>query len=259
MKDTDATDPALLPRDPQSGEPIAPVEQPGYYSGFHTLSQQAFWDETTRKVVTERVSQPPSIRHFTPGDVRFWTVVFDHLIPQSDRKPDRRISIVPSIDFRLFTNRTIGYRFEDMPPDREAYQLGQQAIDEEAQHRYGATLVSLPQRQQDLVLKAIHDGESKAAVAIWKHMSIHRFWQFLMQDAIDAYYAHPWAWDEIGFGGPAYPRGYIRLERGEPEPWEVQEQRYDWIAPANSVSDHVEEARDFHTEALQHRSHTKVR
>ena len=45
----------------------------------------------------------------------------------------------------------------------------------------------------------------------------------IMSDAIDAYYAHPWAWDEIGFGGPAYPRAYTRLERGEPEPWEVEE------------------------------------
>ena len=26
-----------------------------------------------------------------------------------------------------------------------------------------------------------------------------------------AFYSHPWAWNEIGFGGPAYPRGYMRL------------------------------------------------
>jgi hypothetical protein len=26
------------------------------------------------------------------------------------------------------------------------------------------------------------------------------------------------------------------LERGEPEPWEVEEQRYEWEAPATSVS-----------------------
>ncbi len=62
----------------------------------------------------------------------------------------------------------------------------------------------------------------------------------LVTDVVAVYYAHPWAWDEIGFGGPAYPRGYMRLEEGEPEPWEVEEQRYDWQAPADSISD-VEE------------------
>jgi len=29
----------------------------------------------------------------------------------------------------------------------------------------------------------------------------------------------------------------MRLERGEPEPWEVEEQRYEWDAPAESFSD----------------------
>ena len=37
------------------------------------------------------------------------------------------------------------------------------------------------------------------------------------------YYAHPYAWDEIGFGGPAYPRGYFALNNGAPEPWEPRE------------------------------------
>ena len=55
--------------------------------------------------------------------------------------------------------------------------------------------------------------------------------------AAEAYYSHPYAWDEIGFGGPAYPRAYMRLEHGEPEPWEVNEQRYAWLAPEDSVSD----------------------
>ena len=28
---------------------------------------------------------------------------------------------------------------------------------------------------------------------------------------MEAFYSHPWAWNEIGFGGPAYPQGYMRL------------------------------------------------
>ena len=105
------------------------------------------------------------------------------------------------------------------------------------------------------MLKAIHDGKPEAAADIWKKMSVHRFWQMIMGDAIDAYYAHPWAWDEIGFGGPAYPRAYTRLERGEPEPWEVEEKRYDWLAPATAVSDEVDSSPSHHTEADQHSHH----
>ena len=106
-----------------------------------------------------------------------------------------------------------------------------------------------------MVLKAIHDGKPKAAADIWENMSVHRFWQLIMGDAIDAYYAHPWAWDEIGFGGPAYPRAYTRLERGEPEPWEVEEQRYR-LARTRRLRCPMkcESAAHHHTEADQHKS-----
>ena len=44
-----------------------------------------------------------------------------------------------------------------------------------------------------------------------------------MRYACGAFYSHPWAWNEIGFGGPAYPRGYKHLALDGREPWEVAE------------------------------------
>ncbi len=258
MSQPESQDSALLPQDPITGELLQPRSQPGYYAGFSTLSQQSFWDAATRTVVNERLHQQLPTRFFTPGEANFWTAVFDHVIPQTDRTPDRRIPILPALDDRLYRDRTNGYRFEDMPHDRDAYRLGLLAINAESQQQFGAEFLSLPHLQQDLVLKTIHDGQPQAAADTWKRMSVHRFWQLIMQDAIDAYYSHPWAWDEIGFGGPAYPRAYIRLERGEAEPWEVEEKRYDWVASPHTVSDEIEATHSFHTESLQHKTHTQV-
>jgi hypothetical protein len=67
-------------------------------------------------------------------------------------------------------------------------------------------------------------------------MSVKQYFVLALGDAVSAYYAHPWAWDEIGFGGPAYPRGYMRLEKGMREPWEVDEQRYAWEPPEGARS-----------------------
>ena len=36
-----------------------------------------------------------------------------------------------------------------------------------------------------------------------------------MRVVLSCFYSHPWAWNEIGFGGPAYPRGYSRF--GSPQ------------------------------------------
>jgi hypothetical protein len=244
-------DPSLLPRKAKTGEAILPSEQPGYYPGYSTLSQQAFWDKATRDLVNDRVTNVPRIRHFSAESARFWRAVIDHILPQTDRVPERRIPILERMDERLYHNRGVGFRYEKMPTDREAYRLAEMAINQEARVRYGGNFIDLPYLQQDVVLQAIHDGKPAAAKDIWKQMSIGRFWLLLLQDAIEAYYSHPWAWDEIGFGGPAYPRAYTRLERGEPEPWEVEEQRYEWEAPRYSVSDTTESTHDLHTESRQ--------
>ena len=244
-------DTALLPRDAKTGDPLQPRETPGYYPGFSTMAQKSFWDKATRNVVEMRVEQTAPILYFSADQDRFWRAVFDHLIPQHDRVGERRIPLVDRLDERLDQNRGVGYRYESMPSDREAYRLGQQAIDEEAQERFAGEFLTLPYREQDLVMQAIHDGKPLAAKAIWKQMKIGRFWQLMMSDAIEAYYSHPWAWDEIGFGGPAYPRAYTRLEKGEPESWEVEEQRYDWDAPLSAASDTTEPTHHLHTESLQ--------
>ncbi len=253
MKTTGKGEP-MRPRDPGTGEQLPQKQTPGYYPGYSTLAQKAFWDKTTRDLVLERVEHPPRLRFFNEHHAIFWEAVFDHILPQTDRVPERRIPIVPSLDDRLHEGRTAGYRFEDMPHDRDVYaKFGVEGIEAESHARFGRPFLEITHREQEIVLCALHDGRPEGGREIWQQMSVHRFWQLLTGDAIDAYYAHPWAWDEIGYGGPAYPRAYIRLERGEPEPWEVEEQRYEWNAPLDSVSDDVDNASHHHTEAEQHR------
>jgi hypothetical protein len=45
----------------------------------------------------------------------------------------------------------------------------------------------------------------------------------VLLDIVSAYYAHPTAWNEIGFGGPASPRGYVRMGLDRRDPWEAVE------------------------------------
>ena len=52
-------------------------------------------------------------------------------------------------------------------------------------------------------------------------MPAKHVWSLWTRYACAAFYSHPWAWNEIGFGGPAYPRGYKNIGVDEREPWEV--------------------------------------
>ena len=224
-----------------TGGELKDLDHPGYYPGHSTLGQKKKWEEATRKAVTERVEKVPPIRFFSQKEALILGAVIDRVMPQDDRTESRTIPVLPVLDERLFTNSLNGFRYEDMPPDQQAYRLGAKAIEEMAVERFQQSFAELTVHRQELILKSLHDGKPDPKNAVWNKMPVHRFWAMLMQDCVTAYYAHPFAWDEIGFGGPAYPRGYMRLENGLPEPWEKEEQRSEWIAPVDSLSELAEE------------------
>jgi len=234
MNERDDEDPR--PIDPRTGLPLPYRQQPGYYPGFSTLAQQQYWDPKTRSVILDRVHNVPTTRFFNEEQAQLLEAICARLLPQDDRDHAHRVPIVPQIDRRLADGDGDGYQYEDMPPDPDAYLSGLRAIDESAQTMFERPFVTATLPQQDKLLRSLHDGKPLVAHETWQRMPVKRFWTLLLSDCVEAYYSHPYAWDEIGFGGPAYPRAYMRLENGEPETWEVDEVRYSWAAPPWSAS-----------------------
>ena len=75
---------------------------------------------------------------------------------------------------------------------------------------------------QDELLKLAEKGELTDAT--WDGMPSRLFFkQRILSDVVKAYYAHPTAWSEIGWGGPASPRGYVRMDFDRRDPWEAAE------------------------------------
>lgn len=222
MSTTPSPDPVVTPfrRVVRPHRPIV------LYPGFDVMHQQDHWDEATRQLVQRRVHQIPPIRFFDANEVRILSVVVDRVMPQDDRPPEARIPIVPWIDQRCYEHLTDGWRFDDMPPDEEAWRLGLRGIDEVARNRFDRPFVDLSADDQDAVLRTIADGSPPGTV--WTTLNARRFWIYIvLRQICSIYYAHPTAWNEIGFGGPAYPRGYFALNHGYPEPWEAREVRLD--------------------------------
>ncbi len=109
-----------------------------------------------------------------------------------------------------------------MPPRPVAWTWGLDGLDQSAVALFGSRFAELGDDRQDQVLERIRAGDP--AGEVWARMPARRWWIFIaLRDISGAYYAHPYAWDEIGFGGPAYPRGYAALNNGAPEPWEPRE------------------------------------
>jgi hypothetical protein len=130
------------------------------------------------------------------------------------------------IDAKLLDDTQDGFRAEDMPRQRTAWQRGVHALDQEAQAAHGSTFCALTaNRQRDLLLQ-MKEGALKHDA--WGGMSpAHFFKQRLLHDIVVAYWSHPTAWNEIGWGGPASPRGYVRMGYDERDPWEAAEAHED--------------------------------
>ncbi len=179
------------------------------------------WNDQTRKVVAKRINEIPERRFFDPDEFATLEAVCGRVIPQPDR-PDNPVPIAPFIDEKLFENQTDGTRYDVLPPLREAWRQGLSAIEGESRIRFEKRFADLSPEQQDLILRDIQNGRTESPA--WQDMPPEKWFASRMVfDIVSVYYAHPASWNEIGFGGPASPRGYVRLRTNRHDPWEARE------------------------------------
>ncbi len=217
---------AHLPNLRDDRQPASPEELPrqrngvtpqmhGRYPDFNVLDEIDHWDEATRRVVLERVEQVPPIRFFTNEEARTLGAFCDAVMAQ-DREP--RIPVLNMVDAKLFAGVLDGFQFEDLPDDRETWRRVAAGLDAAARQHGVREFATAPHEIQARVIGAFADGELHGEV--WDELPPARAWSVVMRAVLSAFYSHPWAWNEIGFGGPAYPRGYARFGAGQRESWE---------------------------------------
>jgi Gluconate 2-dehydrogenase subunit 3 len=109
-----------------------------------------------------------------------------------------------------------------MPRQREAWRRGLCALDAEARAAHGAIFRELDAAAQDALLSRMQSGDLHHQE--WGGMPPKVFFKLrLATGIVHAYWSHPTAWNEIGWGGPASPRGYVRMGYDERDPWEAAE------------------------------------
>ncbi len=192
------------------------------YAGYDVLDK---WDspsfnEQTRAVLSRRLKETPKRRFFSEAQWATLQAVCDRAIPQPERAEP--IPIAPWIDENLAEGGTNGTRYASLPPTPDCWRRGLEAIDSEAQQRFHRPFARLDPAEQDLVLRSM--DEEKTQSPAWEGIPSRAFMRkVLLPEIVGIYYAHPAAWSEIGFGGPAAPRGYVRLPANRRDPWEGEE------------------------------------
>lgn len=215
-------DPYDLPRQRRGTTP----QMHGRYPDYDVLDNAPHWDDATRRVVLPRVDDVPPVRFFDPRQAAT-VAAFADVVTAQDSEP--RIPLVNFIDEKLHQGQGEGYRYFDMPDDGEAWRLVAQGLDEEARARSDGAAATFAEASDELRHEIVGAfAQARLYGGVWHRLNVKHAFSVVSHDVITAFYSHPWAWNEIGWGGPAYPRGYSRfgtphLQPAEREPWEGQE------------------------------------
>ncbi|GAA3761019.1 gluconate 2-dehydrogenase subunit 3 family protein [Microbacterium kribbense] len=197
-----------------SALPLEPHDGGGRFPGFDVAARARHWDDATRAVVQGRLGRQPAMRFFTQTEEAAACALFDQLLHQ---RSEPRIPVVQMVDVRLAEDQTDGWHYRTMPPDGQAWRDSLAGLDTDARAAHDLTFVQCRWAQQHDMLQRIQD----LATDRWHGMVAAQVWSLWTRYACTAFYSHPWAWNEIGFDGPAYPRGYKNLGVGKRESFEV--------------------------------------
>ncbi|HLN77987.1 MAG TPA: gluconate 2-dehydrogenase subunit 3 family protein [Nocardioidaceae bacterium] len=201
------------PRRSRPGTGAVPGGAPSPFPGFDVLSEVDSWDTVTAGVVLARLGPLPPLRYFTPAQEAVARPLLDLIL---DQHAEPRVPVFEMIDQRLAELSTDGWRYEDLPPDPEAWTRSLQALDDDARSSCGAGFADCTGEERTKLLEAFLALDDEP----WHGMPASRVWSLWSRYACAAFYSHPWAWNEIGFPGPAYPRGYKSLGVDSREPFE---------------------------------------
>ncbi len=197
---------------------------PERYPGYDVINKRnsESWNDKTREVIDARLGIDPN-RHlfFTDKEWPAIRAVCDRIVPQSVVQP-RPVPLAAMLDQKLYNNAGDGYRHAELPPMRDAWRRAVAALDAEAEGRHGQRFHDLGALQQDEILKAVQEGAVRERA--WRDLPAKSFFKNrVLHDLISLYYSHPTSWNEIGYGGPASPRGYVRMNYNRRDPWEAAE------------------------------------
>jgi hypothetical protein len=225
------------------GQRAVTPQHKGRFPGFDVLDEVDAWDDVTAGVVLRRLAQPGALAFFSPTEVGIAGPLLDLLLAQD---ADPRVPVLALIDERLAVGETDGWHYDDLPEDAQAWRDTLAALDADAQARHHRGFAGLINREQAALVQAVQD--LAAAGKRWHDWQASRVWSLWTRYACTAFYSHPWAWNEIGFPGPAYPRGYINPGVDSRDRWEVADQH---ATDPVTFSQRIERARHQHADQFE--------
>jgi len=190
----------------------------GHYETFDVMKEKEHWDEHTKKIINHRLTEKP-LHFFTEKEAKMMYQLCSILL--DDRRQSIMKFVIEHIDATLNTNIGDSQRKAKVPKQTVLIREGLALLDRSCLLQHERTFSSVTDKIRKDIIENIMKGVFPTP-AIKQTVPIMEFIYKILQEATAAYYSHPTVWSEIGYAGPAYPRGYVRTEIGLTDPWEAR-------------------------------------
>ena len=192
------------------------------FSAYDVLAKRdtPSWNARTRDVINKRLAL--AIAENVLGDTQLATlrVIVARVCPDPPDRP--ATNTLAMIVRKIAEDEGDGYRPNTSPRTAECWRRGLDAIEDEARLRFNCGFARIEPDQADEILYAVESGKVRSV--LWGNLSPELFWKWrLLPDLVSSHWAQPSLWSAMGFGGPASPRGYVRLTENRHDPWEATE------------------------------------
>lgn len=190
-----------------------------HYPRYDVMALQDEWDTHTREVVQKRLGTFPQAKFLSESEREMLALIAGHLA--YDNRNQILEWVLFHIDQRLSDEIGESQRRPEIPPEKILVREGLKFIDKTARQRHKKNFAQAGTQEQFQILAGLQTGRLTGEAG-WPQIQQKELFKKLAELVIGAYYSHPVVWSEIGYGGPAYPRGYVRIEFGLADPWEAQ-------------------------------------
>jgi hypothetical protein len=194
------------------------MNQP-HYPSFNVLDELDAWDDHPQSIVSARLSPSKQSKFLNAKEAKMLLVICGLLM--NDSSSDVLLFVIDHFDETLQSSPGESQRKAGIPPGKDLIRLGLQSLEKTAENNYSASFQTLDPIVQIELIQAISEGKMEPSLDF--HSAIQQaFFQKVMSLTIESYCSHPKVWSEIGYAGPAYPRGYVRAQLGQLDPWEAK-------------------------------------
>lgn len=190
-----------------------------HYPEYDVLEQREHWDDHTRKIVLARMVRERELSFLELEEAEIVRAVCARLL--DDPRAEIIQYVIGHIDETLHRRRGEGQRKPGVPEEAVLVRDGLKRLNLASFLQQNLPFYRLPAADQEALIRSVSEARAEPG-DVWGFFPQQAWFDKMLKLTVEAYYSHPVVWSEIGYGGPAYPRGYVRTHPGQWDPWEAR-------------------------------------